>query len=181
MKIVHESKEAFAALESPTDSDPLLPLLQGPAKSTASFRADGQGAVVGELVGITGDGRTPLITYKGQAGTAAIAARSTVDVQGAHVGRRVILLFEDADPERPIVMGILRDASISTLDPRPGTVEVDRDGERMIVEAKEQLVLQCGKARLTLTRAGKILIEGTYISSRSAGVNRLKGGSVQIN
>ena len=28
---------------------------------------------------------------------------------------------------------------------------------------------------------GKVLIRGTYLLSRSSGVNRIKGGSVQIN
>ena len=32
-----------------------------------------------------------------------------------------------------------------------------------------------------LTRAGKVLIQGAYLLSRSTGVNRIKGGSVQIN
>ena len=34
---------------------------------------------------------------------------------------------------------------------------------------------------ITLTRAGKVLITGGYVSSRSKGVNRVKGASVQIN
>jgi hypothetical protein len=34
---------------------------------------------------------------------------------------------------------------------------------------------------LTLTHAGKVLIRGAYVLSRSSGVNRIKGGSVQIN
>jgi len=42
-------------------------------------------------------------------------------------------------------------------------------------------VLRCGKASITLTREGKVLIHGSYISSRSTGVNRVKGGSVQLN
>ena len=33
----------------------------------------------------------------------------------------------------------------------------------------------------TLTRAGKILIRGAYLLARSSGVNRIQGGSVQIN
>jgi hypothetical protein len=47
--------------------------------------------------------------------------------------------------------------------------------------APEQLVLRCGKASITLTKAGKVLIEGSYVSSKSTGVNRIKGGSVQLN
>jgi hypothetical protein len=181
MKIVHQSKEDSGRSEAQADSDPLLSLLRGGTSSSATLPPTGNGVVVGELIGITDDGRTPLVTFRGQAGTAAIAARSIVDLQGPHIGRQVVLVFEDADPDRPIVMGVIRDAGTSALGPRSGTVEVDRDGERMIIDAREQLVLQCGKAKLTLTRAGKVLIEGTYVSSRSAGVNRLKGGSIQIN
>jgi Phage tail baseplate hub (GPD) len=55
------------------------------------------------------------------------------------------------------------------------------DGQRMIVSAREKLVLRCGKASITLTKAGKMLIEGSYLLSRSTGVNRIKGGSVQLN
>jgi hypothetical protein len=60
-------------------------------------------------------------------------------------------------------------------------VELENDGERLIVTAKTQLVLRCGKASITLTNAGKVLIEGAYVSSRSTGVNRINGGSVQLN
>ena len=47
--------------------------------------------------------------------------------------------------------------------------------------SKEQLVLRCGKASITLTKAGKVLIDGSHVLSRSSGVNRVKGGSVQLN
>ena len=39
----------------------------------------------------------------------------------------------------------------------------------------------CGKASLLMTKEGKVVIYGTYISSRSTGVHRIKGGSVEIN
>ncbi len=63
----------------------------------------------------------------------------------------------------------------------PAQVEVDVDGEHLTVSAKEELVLRCGKASIVLTKSGKILIHGTYISNRSSGVMRIKGGSVQLN
>jgi len=167
----------------PAESDGaelLLPLVAGqPAKSAAAELV--AGVVIGELIALTDEGLTPLVVYPGQRGTAAIVARSVLDLRGAHVGKQVVLLFEAADPDKPIVMGVLRDGQPSELDGRPGQVEVDRDGERMIVSAKVQLVLRCGKASITLTEAGKVLIEGAYISSRSTGVNRIKGGSVQLN
>ncbi len=139
------------------------------------------GAVAGLLVGFDDNGRIPLVTFEGQTGTAAVPARTTVDLHGAHVGCEVVLLFENADATRPIVLGVLRALDPNHLPAQPGNVEVDVDGRRMLVSAKEQLVLRCGRATITLTKAGKVLIEGTYISSRSSGVQRIKGGSIQLN
>lgn len=137
--------------------------------------------VVGELIAIADQGRTPLVRYPGQPGTAALRARSVVDLQGPHIGHPVMLVFEGGDAALPIVMGVLRQDDGWPLQEVPGQVAVDRDGERLIVSAREQLVLRCGKASITLTRAGKVLIEGCYVLSRSSGVNRVKGGSVHLN
>lgn len=139
------------------------------------------GVRVGMLVGMTHEGRTPLVIFAGQQGTAAVAARATIDLHGIHIGRDVVLMFEDGDPRQPIVMGCLVGAEKWPLADRPGQVEVDIDGERLVVSAKEQLVLRCGRATITMTKAGKVLIQGTYVSSRSSGVMRIKGGSVQLN
>jgi phage baseplate assembly protein gpV len=138
-------------------------------------------AITGVLVGIADDGRSPLVVFAGQAGTAAVRARTTVDLHGAHVGRQVVLLCERGDPARPIVMGVLQPVDGWPLGELPGRVEVDADGARLVLSANEQLVLKCGKASITLTKSGKVLIQGAYVSSRSSGVNRIKGGSVQLN
>ena len=145
-----------------------------------------QGVAVGELVAIADEGGTPLVVFAGQPGTAALRARSVVDLHGAHIGRAVVLMFEQADPTRPIVMGVLRGGAGEAAWPEaevpaPAQVEVDADGERLLVSARTQMVLRCGKASITLTRAGKVLIQGSYVLSRSTGVNRLRGGAVQIN
>jgi len=137
--------------------------------------------VTGELIAMADEGRTPLVMFPGQPGTAAVRARSVVDLHGAHIGRAVVLMFEGADPRRPIVMGVLRGEEGWPLDVRPAQVEVDADGERMVLSAREQMVLRCGRASITLTRAGKVLIHGSYVLSKSTGVNRVKGGAVQIN
>lgn len=139
------------------------------------------GVVTGTLIGFKDDGRSPLVLYAGQPGSAAVSAATVIDVHGAYVGRQVALMFENGDPRRPIIMGLLRTPQAWALPEQPGQVEIDADGERLVVTAKEQLVLRCGKASITLTKAGKVLVNGTYVSSRSAGVIRIKGGSVQIN
>lgn len=140
-----------------------------------------EGVVTGDLIGFKDEGRTPLVTYPNQPGRAALAAGAILDLHGPHIGRKVVLMFENGDPARPIVMGLLRNPQAWPLVEQPGQVQVDADGQRLMVNAKEQLVLKCGKASVTLTKAGKILIQGTYISNRSSGVMRIKGGSVQLN
>lgn len=137
------------------------------------------GVLTGVLIGFKDSGAVPLVIFPGQPQSAAVPARTTVDLHGAHIGRQVVLMFDGGDPLRPIVMGCIRGEV--ALAEQPGQVEVDVDGERLLVTAKEQLVLRCGKASITLTKAGKVLIQGAYVSSRSSGVNRIKGGSVQLN
>lgn len=178
------------ALTSAVDgADLLAPLLQAPAHAASPVVHDADpplqgpvhGVIVGRLLALTDNGQTALVSFAGQPGHAALRARSTVDLHGPHMGQDVVLMFEQGDVHRPIVMGVLRGRAGWPLSEQPDTVEVDADGERMIVSAHEQMVLRCGKASITLTKAGKVLIDGTYVLSRSSGVNRVKGGSVQLN
>lgn len=136
---------------------------------------------VGELVALADEGRTPLVTLPADASVTAARARSVVDLHSAHIGRQVLLAFEGGNPTQPIVLGLLRGEEIQPQPEGVGNVQLDVDGERLVVGAKQQLVLRCGKASITLTKAGKVLIEGAYVLSRSTGVNRIKGGSVQLN
>lgn len=136
---------------------------------------------VGELVALADEGCTPLVLFAGQPGSAAVRARTTVDLHGDHIGHQVTLVFEAGDATRPIVTGVLRGAQQWPLAHPPGQLDVEEDGRRLVVGAREQLVMRCGKASITLTRAGKVLISGAYVASVSSGVNRIKGGSVQLN
>jgi hypothetical protein len=153
---------------------------QGFAPSPSAQSAIAPGLAVGELVGLASEG-IALVRYPASAEGAALRARSIVDLHSGHVGGAVVLAFENADSSRPIVMGVLRGRPGWSAAEPPTQVDVTADGERLMVTAKEQLVLRCGKASITLTKTGKVLIEGAYVSSRSTGVNRVKGGSVQLN
>jgi len=175
--------EAEVMLEEKMNSDILRPLIEREVTPSSRKVSPTQqtGVIVGELIAISDEGQTPLVCYPDQPGTAAIAARTTIDLQGRHIGQQVVLMFEGNDLAKPIIMGVIQGKTGWPLDKQPNQVEVYADGERMIVSAKEQLVLRCGKASITLTKAGKVLIKGSYVLSRSSGVNRIKGGSVQLN
>jgi len=159
----------------------LSPLLSASKRHDPSGDAGIHGVVIGELLALADENTTALVRFPGQAGDGAIAARSCVDLHAVHIGQSVLLVFERGDARQPIVVGVLRGAAGWPLVDEPAQVEVDTDGQRLLVSAKEQLVLRCGKASITLTKAGKVLIEGSYLLSRSTGVNRVKGGSVQLN
>lgn len=131
------------------------------------------GVVVGVLLGLAPDG-SPQVAYPGCPAAAGLAARSTAALDAGAIGCPLALMFEDGDPARPLVIGRL-------LTPPAAPLAVERDGECLELCAEREIVLRCGQASITLTREGKVLIRGAYLSSRSSGVNRIKGGSVQIN
>jgi Domain of unknown function (DUF6484) len=135
----------------------------------AASSAGAGGAVVATLVGFAADSMRE-----------ARPARTTVELTRSDLAREVVVVFEGGDARRPIVVGRLRDIS-ATQSPGPRQLDIKSDGQRVVVSAPAELVLQCGKASITLTRAGKVLIQGEYVSNRSAGVMRIKGGAVEIN
>lgn len=158
--------------------DLLKPLLRAPLSAKPREMLPPE---VGELMALDTASGTAWVRLTGTPYTNAVAARTTLDLHGAHIGREVLLSFIGGDASRPVVVGIFAGSAGWPDAQTPSTVQVDADGARMIVSAKDQLVLRCGKASITLTKAGKVLIEGSYVLSRSTGVNRVKGGSVQLN
>jgi uncharacterized protein (DUF2345 family) len=96
-------------------------------------------------------------------------------------------VFEKEDPGLPIIVDVVCDEAnqhnrcdelaFQTRD----LDEIRVDGKRVTIEAQEEVILRCGKASITLTRAGKVLIRGAYIHNRSSGAIRIKGGSIELN
>ena len=150
------------------------------AQTPGSF---GHSVVIGVLVGVNDQGE-PLVAFPGNPTEASVVARSTCALSEDDFGREVALLFEGGDPALPLIIGPVHRGKETTRSPTQdgqSPTDVTLDGERICLSADREIVLRCGKASITLTRAGKILIRGAYLLNRSSGVNRIKGGSVQIN
>lgn len=133
------------------------------------------------LVNFTGAGITPVVART------TTSARVETLRRGNPEGREVLLIFEDSDPRRPIIIDTMYSLIGEITEPAT-TVheagephEVTIDGKRISLEAENEIVLKCGRASITLTRAGKVLIKGDYVLSHSSGENRIRGGSVSIN
>lgn len=135
--------------------------------------------IVGRIAAIRDD-REPLVDFPVNTSRELVPARTTCRVTAEDVGREVVLVFDEGDPTKPIIIGVItQPAAAPVVGRKPVDLQVDQD--RLLLTAKEQIVLRCGKSCITLTAAGKVLITGEYLLSRSSGVNRIKGGSVQIN
>lgn len=65
--------------------------------------------------------------------------------------------------------------------PKDALPTAPRVPDELVISAGKQITIRCGESSITLTAAGKIILRGKYIVSRSSGVQRIKGGSVQIN
>lgn len=144
--------------------------------------------VIGQLVDWDETGN-PLVDFSLNPSGSPIPASSVAVLSRKDQGRDVALLFHGGDPNQPLIMGKIQEPQavhLSTAEGESATTEpsafqANIDDERIVFNAQNEIVLRCGKASITLTRAGKVLIRGAFLLSRSSGVNRIKGGSVQIN
>jgi hypothetical protein len=111
-----------------------------------------------------------------------VSGRTTVALLREQIGSTVVVLFEQGDVRRPIVVGVLQPVHPTGSAPVPAPlVSAQVDDQRVVLSAEREIVLKCGEASITLTRAGNVLIKGTYVLSRSSGVNKIKGAAVDIN
>jgi len=144
------------------------------------------GAVTGTFVGPSPDGAA-LVDFVGNPTSARVSARSFVRLEDSDIGKEVLLVFDNGDLQKPLVIGIAQPVGSASDESCPETNQVnpfeetELVGKTITLTGKESIVLRCGSASITLTADGKIFIRGSYLQSRSSGVNRIQGGSVQIN
>lgn len=150
-----------------------------------------EGVRVGRIVNVDESGQV-FVDFPGNT-QGPVAARFTNSINlkmlrhAASANREVLLAFENNDPELPIIIDTLHSLiaemtespTIALATGRPDDVMID--GKRVTFDAKEEIVLRCGKASIILRSDGKVVIKGAYLLSRSRGMNKIRGGAVHIN
>jgi len=141
------------------------------------------GARTGTIVGVDQQGSVLVDFEENRLGPLPALVMRTVEGREAvdwRAGQEVILLFRDSASNRPVIIGVVpSEEEAAAATPRDVTVRVD--GQRVVVEGREEIVLQCGEASITLCRDGTIAIRGTAVESRARYTNRLRGGSIELN
>jgi hypothetical protein len=155
-----------------TDTD----LTSAPEKTQS---AQPGSAIRGVVAGLTPAGE-PLLDFYGNSEPNPVVAITTVPICTEDVGRDAVIVFENGDPQRPIIIGLVQTPTPQSNN-ASATSKQAKSAEPLILSAESEVTLKCGSASITLTRSGKVLINGSYVLTHSKGVNRIRGGSVQIN
>jgi len=105
-----------------------------------------------------------------------------------YCGRDVLVVFQDGDRSKPIIVGLLEEPLESLVEMTTTAKETtDRqrelriDGKRLVIEADDEIELKCGQGSITIRKDGKIVVKGTNVLSHATGANRIRGGSVSLN
>jgi hypothetical protein len=169
-------------------------LLSRPALHARERQAPPAGVVRARVVGADAEGR-PLVSFEQGPPygipAAAVWLRDTPD-WSACSGLEVVIGFEHGEEARPIVLGLLEAPPDASRDVEP---EAGRAAEpdamqasapaakpkSLTIESSSELVFVCGQSKIILRADGSVTILGEKVVSRARTVNKIKGGSVQIN
>ena len=163
-------------MEDHTDLQSARSLLHSVA---AWSKLSGQGVALATFAGFDAEGHF-LVTL-GE-GMAPVQALSTVGFAIGDAGAAVVVAFEKGEVRHPVIVGRVQPPHAKAPQAAVAAqMDASVDGERVVLQARERIELRCGDASIVLTRAGKVLINGNYVLSRSRGANRVKGAYVGIN
>lgn len=152
------------------------------------------GVVLGWVAGMDAR-RGLLVDFPGNPG-GAVPARTILSLDAPTLEaavkerRGAALQFEDGDPRRPVLMGLLQptsatpmlDALLAAPAPAPRERLAARvEGKRVVLEGQDEIVLRCGESTIILRRNGAVLVRGEQIDSRSSGRHVIRGRKVAMN
>ena len=138
-------------------------------------------ACVGAVVAVN-ESSVPLVDYPGNKNGPLCArlALSLADAERlakAWQSSQVLLVFVNGDERLPVITGLVQESFDD-----PAYQVADWEGFRQLfLRAEEELVLQCGDAKIVLRRDGKLTIVGKEILSRAVERHRIRGATVDIN
>lgn len=157
----------------------------------ASIVGDFVGARLGRVVGASSDGH-PLVAIIESTAKPAVARVALYGLDDPKPliddCASVVLVFENADPGRPIIVGVIgagengnRRVRQKMSQPAEPIDKIEGDVQEIVIEAEDRIVLKVGKASITIMEDGRIITRATNIISRASAVNDIKGASVRIN
>ncbi|QDF06530.1 hypothetical protein BHS04_25525 [Myxococcus xanthus] len=140
-----------------------------------------------------GPGRQVWVDYPGNPRGALLARTSpTMELerlrQAASGPTEVLLAFADGVPTQPVLLTLLEPRTEAPLTEAILAQPLSRvpsearvDGERVVITGRKEVVLECGKASLTLRRDGTVVLRGLNLVSEADEVHRIRGRKVRIN
>jgi hypothetical protein len=165
--------------------------LARPKANPRGERDASSAASLGWISGATGT--APLVDWEGNS-RGPLRALTTVPLSAevllaaAAARQGAVLLFQGGDPARPILVGLIQPTTETPLlDAILGTSahgsakDARIDGRRVVVQGRDEIVLSCGEASITLRRNGRVTIRGIQLETRARGLQRIRGGKVEIN
>lgn len=98
-------------------------------------------------------------------------------------GHPVLLVLENGDATLPIIVGLVSDVLPGSRSPLAADSEdgFELNGKRLSFEGREEVVLRCGQASITLRADGQVVVKGTRLMSRASETNKVRGATVLIN
>jgi hypothetical protein len=145
---------------------------------------------VGTLLEIDDTGR-PVVDFPGNV-NGPLIARTLVQIPARSddpnkESQPIVLIFENGNPRFPIIAGFVHDTLYSKNEDmilpihpsEPKELIVDK--ERILLNARQEVVIRCGKCSINLQKNGKAIIKGVQIVSRASRSNKIRGANVTIN
>jgi len=184
-------------------NEPDITQAQEETRSSLPGIAPGE-IVIGTLVDTDKQGQ-PLVDFSENPANKPLKAMATLALTQRQIGRQVALLFTNGNLQNPVIMGMIHSPLQDMLENfgqfqsedeadnktwndagqgQESDLKVDDvlvDGQKIIFEAKDKIVLKCGKSSIILTKDGKVSIRGKNVLSRATGTHQIKGSVFQVN